>query len=285
MQVSLVLSETAVRDLFIKTGKVSTYRHECALPMEELSEDSRRIIAIYNPNYHPSFSLEIADLYEPGSFQRTRTSWKVDALPQTPQEWDTLFARYHQAVHQRREENHELLQAHFDTDLADLKAGNKRAFASDWKGRYAGCRGLEEVEAIYKRMEDEEKAREREREERLIQQREARRKERNIWIAEHGSEILKRMVAREYDCQRHYVRERAAIEHPGFAVDFDNECEYRPRYSPGPRAFEIAEEHGGRVVFLTKPSPVFHDEDEPWESCEAVVIEDYLGNYRLVMPF
>jgi flagellar biosynthesis GTPase FlhF len=122
--------------------------------------------------------------------------------------------------------------------------------------------------------------------------REEREKEKRQWIAEFGSDYLKRAVKLGYDCQRQYVTERAEKEFPGFDVDFDNYADWRSRSCPSEEALEIvedAQERGfatAKVVWLTDPPYKWNDyEDGEYEAREAVVVENYLGKYTLVKEF
>jgi len=132
---------------------------------------------------------------------------------------------------------------------------------------------------------DRDRAREEEASRRAKQEAERafRRAEKAAWVAEHGSDYLRRAVTLGYDCQRQYVTERAATELPEFVVDFDDQARWKERACPGPDALGILESLIGQgyeaeVVWLTAP---------PWEtdeynSVEAVVVRNYLGKYDLV---
>lgn len=113
--------------------------------------------------------------------------------------------------------------------------------------------------------------------------------EKRSWIENNGSDFLKRAcVEHGYDCQRRYVTERAALEVPGFVVDFDNNAEWRSRSCPSDAALttlELSEDAGYRaeVVWLTTPPHDKNDEpDYGFEPGEAVAIRGYLGKYDLV---
>lgn len=101
--------------------------------------------------------------------------------------------------------------------------------------------------------------------------------DRLAWIEEHASEFLRDAVAAGYDCKRRYIEERAAAEHPDYAVDMEDAAAWRPRSCPSPEAFAEAKRVGGTVVWLTSPPYEFEDfeEQENWEEREAVAIEDF----------
>lgn len=115
------------------------------------------------------------------------------------------------------------------------------------------------------------------------------------WVQAHGSAHLKRACAGGYDCQRLYVTERAALEAPGFAVDFDDTAGWKSRACPSVEALDIADSVTAglgsvEVVWLTEPvtekAEVRGDYYEPYEDefepCEAVIIRGYLDKYALV---
>jgi len=109
--------------------------------------------------------------------------------------------------------------------------------------------------------------------------------ERRAWALEHGSPRLRKCVEGGYDCQRLYVTERAAIERPGYAVDFDDKAAWKDRSGPSEAALDEAERVKGCVVWLTRfPAPAGADQDrcDEDEACEAVVIREYLGKYDLI---
>ncbi len=161
--------------------------------------------------------------------------------------------------------------------------------------RTAELRGLlakyEELLPEFQRLAAERKARDEAAEEASKARREAekarREAEKANWIEAHGSDHLRRAFAAGYDCQRKYVTERAAIEAPGFAVDFDDRAEWKNRACPSAAALDIEEavDEGGIgsvfIVWLTHPTRELEYEDD-FEACEAVVIRNYLGRYDLV---
>jgi hypothetical protein len=102
------------------------------------------------------------------------------------------------------------------------------------------------------------------------------------WIAAHGSEYLQTAHGEGYSIQRAYVTERAAVEHPGYEVDFAQTLEYADKVCPGPDALKKAVADGATVVWATNPPNEGEDDGFGWEPREALVIEGYLGKYTLV---
>lgn len=139
---------------------------------------------------------------------------------------------------------------------------------------------VEKIEANRKAQEAAKKA-----------ERSRREAEKAEWIAAHGSDYLKRCAKLDYDCQRQYVAERAEMEFPDYALDFDDKAHWRSRACPGEEALIEVERligngHKAEVVWLTHPPYEITEEDKyidgPFEECEAIVIAEFLGKYYLV---
>jgi DNA segregation ATPase FtsK/SpoIIIE-like protein len=157
---------------------------------------------------------------------------------------------------------------------------------------------LEEALAEYEKEEiqrkEREAAQEKERAEHaavIRAEKERLEKEKLDWIFKHGSEYLQRAVKLGYNCQRQYVTERAAKEFPGYALDFDNNANWKNRSCPSMAALDeverlIQQGYDAKVVWLTEPAYEITDEEYyaegPFEPCEAVAVIDYLGKYDLV---
>ncbi len=113
-------------------------------------------------------------------------------------------------------------------------------------------------------------------------ERERRAAEKAAWIAQQGSDFLRKACGEGYDCQRRYVEERMALElGPQWYIDWNDELRWRSRSCPSEAALEEAlrlHEHGATVVWVT----LWPDEDQ--EEGEAVVIENYLGRYTVYRP-
>jgi hypothetical protein len=130
------------------------------------------------------------------------------------------------------------------------------------------------------------------REAELAAEKAAKEADRAAWIADHGSDYLQRATKLGYNCQRQYVTERAALELPDLDVDFDNRAQWSGRSCPSIEALDLVEAlieagHKAEVVWLTGPMEAPIDEagypaPHEFESCEAVVVSDYLGKYALV---
>lgn len=115
--------------------------------------------------------------------------------------------------------------------------------------------------------------------------------EKTDWIAHYGSDHLKQTFAFGYNCQRLYATERANVEHPKFNVDFDSNARWKARSCPSMIALDevkklVTSGINAEVVWLTHPERYFEEirngEEHSWESCEAIVIYNFLGKYNLV---
>lgn len=114
------------------------------------------------------------------------------------------------------------------------------------------------------------------------EERTRREAEKQAWIEAHGSAFLKKACLQGgYDCQRRYVEERAALERPGYVVDWKDAAAWKDRACPSEAALDEALAAGGTVVWLTAPANAGED-DYDFEPCEAVAIRGYLGKYDLI---
>lgn len=146
----------------------------------------------------------------------------------------------------------------------------------------------EEKRALQIAEEDDRKRKQAEREKEKIEALRKKQFEKNAWIAEFGSDYLRRATALDYNCQRQYVTERAAHEHPDYSVDFDDNAEWNDRACPSMDALGeveslVAAGVDAEVVWLTSPVYGFesYEDEANWEPREAIVIRNYLGKYYL----
>jgi len=146
---------------------------------------------------------------------------------------------------------------------------------------------LEKVKAEYEKTEAEKAAREAEKE--------AREKEHAEWIRKYGSDYLKDCLELGVKANLEYVVERAAMEFPGYTVDYADSANWEDKFSPSQEALDElkmlrnAGIEDSYIVWLTKP-PKVRDEDDNddymyFEPCEAIVIRNYLGKYDLIKTF
>jgi hypothetical protein len=115
--------------------------------------------------------------------------------------------------------------------------------------------------------------------------------ERDAWVEAHGSLSLKSELAFGLSAvERDYIKERAAIELPGFVPDFLGLAQRRltPHEIPDVIVREYAELVGrgyhGSVETLVQPP--YAENRGPWKPCQCIVIEGYLGcEYKLIKEF
>lgn len=120
--------------------------------------------------------------------------------------------------------------------------------------------------------------------------REAEKAERKAWVDQFGTEYLRDCEECGYDCQREYVIRRAEKEYPEYTVDFNETANWRDRSAPSHVALKelkklIADGVDAKIVWLIdKPTNTtdIEDVDKEFDSCEAIVIQGYLGKYCLV---
>lgn len=124
--------------------------------------------------------------------------------------------------------------------------------------------------------------------------------EKTEWIREHGSQYLKDCFDLDVKANLEYVVERAALEFPGYTVDYAETAKWDEKFSPSPEALSElkrvrATGADAKIVWLTEPAqvrkvePAYDEygyrEDEKYEPCEAVVIKKFLGRYDLFKTF
>lgn len=106
-----------------------------------------------------------------------------------------------------------------------------------------------------------------------------REREKAAWIDSHGSEHLRRAFKRGHDCLRLYATERAALEHPGFFVDFDDDLKWKSRACPSTGALDLADAvEGSEIVWLTR---WFGEDEDDFDGAEGLLVRGFLGKYDL----
>lgn len=99
---------------------------------------------------------------------------------------------------------------------------------------------------------------------------------------------MKNCLEMDIKANKEYVIERAKMEHPGYKVDYSDDANWEERVSPTVKAIEELKELKSKgivcnIVWLTRPIDNDRcDYDYDFESCEAIVIREYLGSYDLI---
>lgn len=152
---------------------------------------------------------------------------------------------------------------------------------------------IDEKSVEIKKLEIEQREKEREERKKFEEeQKEKYIKDREEWIFTHGSDYLKDCLSLGYSANREYVVERAALEIPDYTVDYDRNADWGTIVSPIPKALEeikrlkIEYTHlNAEIVWLTHPAYDSEDYDYNDYPVEAIVINNYLNQYRLIKEF
>ncbi|HMQ31878.1 MAG TPA: hypothetical protein PKD53_14210 [Chloroflexaceae bacterium] len=288
MELIYHLSEEARHRIFVETGRDPGREQALAADPAELDADARRLLASVNPSL-----AERAVLTVPG--------WSLGMESQRPYTLDdpaddpaALLAGYQAARLAGRAAVRAGLTERLEAQLRTLESwDSEREPGVLNRGYYAPTGRVAELEAAHAaataraQAKAAELRRQREAEEVARQQeRQAREAEKRAWIADFGSDHLRRCMAGGYNCQRQYVLDRAAREFPGYVVDYNDAAAWHDRSGPSEAALIEAERVGGTVVWLTSEpgNAVVDDPDAGYgfEPCEAVVVRGYLGKYDLI---
>lgn len=252
IRINYNLTDEAVDAYFIEHGEMpGTLTVE--FNPKTLGKAQRKTLAelgVYNSSEH----LNVYEVDERGNFSKAQTK------------------RY----------DHELTVPEAIQELKKNRAEEKKALALQRK----------RVDAWDKKHEEERKAEEkRKAEEEARRQAEIEKelKERETWIAEHGSDHLKRACAAGHDCSRLYLTERAANEYPDAILDYNEHADYSSRSCPSIAALDLRDkllkEHPNaqvEIVWVTA-EPINevgfskYDQGEremEFESYEAVMVTD-----------
>lgn len=307
MKIKVKLSEKCRRDAFVETGERLPVEYVAEVDGAELSRQARSALATWRLDESP---VNLAVEWPPDtSYRFDGKLVVVDAVPATTADWETVIL----AALMEREANRAAWEADAVQKRDEYLAAAAAYLAGDDQGkpslavldtqRHHVPGHKETIEPVMRQVNDEfvrrqdaararraaEMQAEREAEAAAVAQREV---EKAAWVAEHGSDALRRKCAAGYDCQRAYVFERVGVEHPDYIVDWKGKAEWRSRSCPSDQAFEEAERVGGTVVWLTAP-PVTGDSlldetiadrfDYEFEGeGEAIVVRGYLVKYDLV---
>lgn len=294
------LSESCMRRVFVDTGVQLNPDQEIEIDPQELTPEQRALIArVGHDGVSSAVLLKVPQL---GQFRYGEPSTTL-VLDQVQGNAHDLLAAYESARERGQAEIRADQDRRIDEEIQRYLGWQSDSIPginlSDYKEHPRREEWLAAVETAKQRAHDRrerENAAREEREAMAEHQRAALVEEKHVWIADHGSAYLRRACLEGgYNCQRLYVLERAAYEHPGYAVDFNDSANWRNRACPSEPALDEALRVGGKVVWLTEaPSDrVESDEsddtddyagmyDSPFEPREAIVIREFLGKYDLV---
>lgn len=292
------LSDAARKRMFLETGRDPGRDQALEVDPVALSQEDRAQLLELRPIDTTGPAI-LANLPEWGPYGIKRSAFDVLTLDAVASDPVALLAAYRDAARTRQ------IEAELQRDAALAKLidelnrwpADRDMYRSEIEARFAGAPRLAEAEAALAAAKDRyaayaaaERAKSAAQAAAAQAERAQRDAERRAWIEAHGSVYLKKCLAGGYDCQRRYVIERAALEHPGYVVDYNDAAEWKDRSGPSEAALDEAARVGGLVVWLTAaPSAATGDdtddesEDEyEFAACEAVAIRAYLGKYDLI---
>jgi hypothetical protein len=108
------------------------------------------------------------------------------------------------------------------------------------------------------------------------------------WVSAYGSDRLKLSQSRKYQVAGLYLRERLAVEFPGFVADVNKKAKWSARANPSDEALAIEtkiiesarrldERYTVRIVWLER------DVEGSDAKGEAIYVSPYLGQYNLFL--
>ncbi len=300
MDIKVRLSDQARREYAERTGQVLASTVQLTPPLADMTEAQRaRLLGVLPSLDNPSLE-QVTGQWGRTLGQEVENIFSAFLVPETPVDWMALvygFESQRQAkiadearIAAERATKQAAALAKCDADLervegmtdAELLIRRRELHylvelpygrSADQQSRRNAL--VARAEAIEQAIADKKESAER-------AERQRQDAHRAAWIMGHGSEFLRKAVDAGYNCQRRYVTERAALEHPGYVVDFDDAATWRSRSCPSESALIVALADGGTVVWLTRPVTVPGDDYGEVEPLEAVVITAYLERYTLV---
>lgn len=289
--IELHLTDDARRAAAAATGNLPAATVRLPLPLEDMPVPQRAALVAQLDLGEPVRFAGVPDRYGTRRFS-------APLYPVTVEDWAKLSAAYAAAVEvakaelaeraaRERQEEAERMAGYIEhaetltalplEELHNRLTTRPDAPRSRWEELEGYGRAVEAGRALMARYDELtawREAREARRKQLEREAREAEAAERSAWIEAHGSEHLRAAHAEGYNCQRRYITERAALELPGWEVDFDARADWRKRSCPSEAALKAALEVGARVVWLVTPPS-----GDPYEhaECEALMIPDFHG--------
>lgn len=315
IQVRLGLSDGARKAHAVATGKVLPEVATVTMPFEEMGEAERRqVVEVLGlPNSDQTLSIVAV-------FHGWREApFRSEIVPQTTDDWMLVVAAYQTTREQfaaeitaERTRNHAEQEAQeveraakraadmltCDAQLAALEALDDAALL-DHYDEHRSALGVSmpyptvpHLDARYKALSERVNALWTVRDRIAREQAEV---ERAAWIAEHGSDYLKKATSAGYNCQRRYVIERAAMELPGYHVDYKDRATWKTRSCPSADALDemLALQEQGREVIIVWLTHCWNSEQQhEYDGCdvltenddgvEAIIVRNYLGKYDAI---
>ncbi len=288
MLIKYRLSEKAVKAEVKETGFVPAVLTSQEVDLSQLPEDGRLRAASLVTCWGDLYGIDLAEVpYSGGRFE-------FDFLPRTIEDWGGALYQFAKAAQARREAIYENAEKYLENLRGKERDFNPRFYIPAhvdkiapglYREILAECDRLTHAQALLDKEQKEckEKQDAAEREEARVDKA-CREHERATWIAEHGSDYLKRAVEAGYDCQRLYVQERTELERAGFhIIYFENGWTWKERCCPSEKALDMSLAiPESRVVWVTGDPRTYEVED--YAEYEGILIEGFLGEYTLILP-
>lgn len=249
IEVSYTLSKLARVRRFIETGEIPPEKVRIDVDVNSISPEAREILAQYLLGMG-NHSIDIVSYRVTSWGSIAQTDFPLDEDPDT----ECVIEHVRRMVQE------------YQIAEADSKA---------FQERLAAERAASEAQRAAAAAEREKAAA-------------AAEHEKAAWIDAYGSTHLRRAYAAGHDCLRAYLIERAAVEYPGFVVDFDDKARWSSRSCPSVRALDerdaILLAYPGveaTIVWLKSPPKDYAGNEEEYateehffEPCEAIIVRD-----------
>ena len=279
VKLTYAITKATQERLFVEQGGSPSRERSLEVDSSTLSREDRQLLLVIG-GLSATITLTIPAWT---AFSGKRTDFESDRVFESAPDLLTAFRTAYVAAQATfaRDRDASLTK---QIGLLNENQGNShrpRLDLSDYNGSSlldAAKAALDAALARYDAMQTRLKADQERREQAERDAKTQRQIERNAWIAQHGSAYLKKCADMGYDCQKAYVHERAALEHPAYVLDYNDDARWKDRAGPREAALDEAARVGGQIVWLT----YLNDADDFFEPCEAVVIRSYLGKYDLI---
>lgn len=306
MKITFRYSADARKNYFIQNGKQLSNEGELEYDPETLTPEQRELIygqenlVWHNGSNQTCFNYPctIADILAYLRQEQLEADLKlakeIEAALKVVEEWSAKTAmeivsqnsyqlsRWHQEIrYYSYNRAKELLNSKLSHPLVDDVTSEKIAEID---------RAIAEAKELRKAMDGEAKAKEERDEDLRIAQVEAekqrKREEMADWIERYGDEQLQLAHANGYKCHRLYASQRAALEYPGFILDFNDKSTWNERVSPSLTALKQLGAYPNTNAEIVWITGLGDDEEaiDEFECFEAIVISKYLGKYDLILP-
>ena len=308
------LSSAARKRIAVETGDEPKREHELVIDLVQLTPDQRAALLDARQKFGIDVSLKTI---EAKSYVDSKSPWYESAAEfenmLTPDDVLAHLAKRpaqiaaataHQATLKNKSNAETIQNARVYLTTPDTE--NQPGFLVNLNPRiYADADGYDEAVSLIEQVKAEYNLRYRLSQERAAEAEAtaaaekaaklaAKMEKRIAWANEFGSEHLKRSLAAGYDSSRLYYSERAAVEYPGYELDFTKSLDSKDRSTPSLDALNALDavkaahpDAKPEIVWLTNPANVADDcgaENEHIE-CEAVIVDDDNYPYWLVMVF